>query len=121
LTERSHQLKRRKFITLVGGAAAAWPLAARAQQEAIRPLIGLLSPLSAAAATRNVAAFRSALRDHDYVEGRNMTLALRFGEGAPERMELLAASLLRLSLTCCSPARSPALRRDALRLGRFQL
>jgi ABC-type uncharacterized transport system substrate-binding protein len=88
-------MKRREFISLLGGAAA-WPLAARAQQEAIRPLIGLLSPLSAAAATRNVAAFRSALRDHGYVEGRNMTLALRFGEGAPERMELLARELVAL-------------------------
>jgi ABC-type uncharacterized transport system substrate-binding protein len=89
-------MKRREFITLVGGAAAAWPFAARAQQEPIRPLIALLSPLSAATASRNVAAFRSALRDYGYVEGRNMTLVLRFGEGAPERMEVLARELVAL-------------------------
>src|SRR5262245_56124476 len=71
---------RREFITLVGGAAAG-PLAARAQQAAmpVRPLIGVLSPLSAASASRNVTALRSALRDLGYVEGRNMTLALRYG------------------------------------------
>jgi hypothetical protein len=61
-------MKRRDFITLLGGSAA-WPLAARAQSSPIRPLIGFLSPLSAAAAAKNIAAFRSALRDLGYVEG----------------------------------------------------
>ena len=62
-------IRRRDFITLVGGVAAAWPLAARAQQPApLRPLIGVLSPLSAAAAARQIAAFRSALRDLGYVD-----------------------------------------------------
>ena len=80
------QLKRRDFITLLGGAAVGWPLAARAQQPApIRPLIGVLSPLSAAAARPLITAFRSALRDLGYVDGRNATLALRFGDGALER------------------------------------
>ena len=88
---------RREFITLLGGAAS-WPLAARAQQEPspIRPLIGVLSQLSAAAASRNMAAFRSGLRDHGYVEGGNATLELRFGDGAPERMAALAAELIAL-------------------------
>jgi putative tryptophan/tyrosine transport system substrate-binding protein len=89
-------MKRREFITLLGGAAVAWPLAARAQQAAM-PVIGLLSPLSATAATRNVAAFRSALRDLGYVEGRNMTLALRYGDGVPERMVPLARELVALN------------------------
>ena len=79
-------MRRRQFIMLLGGTAASWPLAARAQQSPVRPLIGVLSPISAAAATRNIAAFRSALRDLGHVEGRNMTLALRYGEGVPERM-----------------------------------
>jgi putative ABC transport system substrate-binding protein len=92
-------MKRREFITLLGGAAAAWPLAARAQQPAmpVRPLIGVLSPLSAASASRNVTALRSALRDLGYVEGRNMTFALRYGNGAPESMLPLARELVALN------------------------
>jgi putative ABC transport system substrate-binding protein len=89
-------MNRREFITLLGGAAA-WPLAAQAQPSPMRPLIGLLSPLSAAAASRNVTALRSALRDLGYVEGRNMTLALRYGNGAPERMLPLARELVALN------------------------
>jgi putative tryptophan/tyrosine transport system substrate-binding protein len=89
-------MKRRKFITLISGAAA-WPLAARAQPSPVRPLIGLLSPISAVAASRNVAAFRSGLRDLGYVEGRNMTLALRYGDGVAERMPLLARELVALN------------------------
>ena len=82
-------MKRRAFVTLLGGAAA-WPLAARAQQQPVRPLIGVLSPLSAASAARNIAGFRSGLRDLGYLEGRNVTLALRYGDGVPERMVPLA-------------------------------
>jgi putative ABC transport system substrate-binding protein len=88
-------VKRRDFITLLGGAAAAWPLAARAQQP-VRPLIGILSPLSAASAARNIAGFRSGLRDLGYLEGHNATLALRYGDGAPERMAPLAQELVAL-------------------------
>jgi putative tryptophan/tyrosine transport system substrate-binding protein len=90
-------MRRREFITRIAGLAAAWPFAARAQQAPIRPLIGVLSPLSAAAASRYDAAFRSALRDLGYVEGRNMTLALRYGDGAPERMAPLARELVALN------------------------
>ena len=89
---------RRDFITLLGAAAAAWPLAASAQQEPspIRPLIGLLVPLSVTAATHNVAAFQSALRDDGYVAGRNVTLELRYGEGALERLAPLVSELMAL-------------------------
>src|SRR5262245_41675689 len=93
---QSDRLKRRSFITLLGGAAA-WPLAASAQQSPIRPLIGVLSPLLAVLAARHHAAFRSGLRDLGYVEGRNVTLALRYGEGMPERMPLLARELVALN------------------------
>ena len=88
-------MRRRTFITLLGGAAATWPLAARAQQ-AVHPLIGILSPLSAASAARNIAAFRSGLRDLGYLEGRNATLEIRYGDGAPERMAPLAQELVAL-------------------------
>jgi putative ABC transport system substrate-binding protein len=92
-------MRRREFITLLGGAAAAWPVVARAQQNqssAVRPLIGVLSQLSAAAAAHNIAAFRAALRDLGYVEGRSATLELRYGDGAPERMAPLANELVAL-------------------------
>jgi putative ABC transport system substrate-binding protein len=89
-------MKRRAFIRLLGGAAAAWPLAASAQQQPVRPLIGVLSPLSAAWAARNIAGFRSGLRDLGYLEGRNVTLALRYGDGVPERMVPLAQDLVGL-------------------------
>src|SRR5262249_43407202 len=55
-------MRRREFITLLGGAVASWPLAARAQQQPVHPLIGVLSPLSAASAARNIAGFRSGER-----------------------------------------------------------
>ena len=93
---RGDRMKRRDFITLLGGAAAAWPLAARAQQQPVRPLIGILSPLSAASAARNIVAFRSGLRDLGYLEGRNATLEIRYGDGAPERMAPLAQELVAL-------------------------
>jgi hypothetical protein len=60
---------RREFITVLGGAAAAWPRAARAQKSTGRPLVGLLNPLSATAAAHVVGAFRRGMRDRDYLEG----------------------------------------------------
>jgi ABC-type uncharacterized transport system substrate-binding protein len=90
-------MKRREFITtLLGGAAAAWPLAARAQQPARLPLIGLISPLTQAAAVRNVEQFRKGLRDLGYVEGRSVALELRFADGRPERLPEVAAALVTL-------------------------
>jgi putative ABC transport system substrate-binding protein len=93
---RFDQLHRREFITLLGGAAIAWPLAARAQQPAGHPLIGVLSPSSPAATTRNIESLRAGLRDLGYVEGRNVTLALRFSEGVSARLPGLAAKLVAL-------------------------
>ena len=89
-------MNRRKFITLLGGAVAAWPLAARAQQAAGHPLIGVLSPLSQVTATRNIEGLRAGLRELGYVEGRNIRLALRFADGSPERMPALATELVAL-------------------------
>src|SRR5246127_1620093 len=103
---------RREVVALLGGAAAAWPLAASAQQQ---PLIGVLSPLSAASAARNIAGFRSGLRDLGYLEGRNATLALRYGDGAPERMAPLAQELVALKpdVLMIGGARSGALAAQA--------
>jgi putative ABC transport system substrate-binding protein len=89
-------MRRREFITLIGGATAGWPLTAPAQQSPTRPLIGLLSPLSRATAKPNVEAFRKGLRDLGHVEGRNIALELRFTEGMIERVPQLAAELIAL-------------------------
>src|SRR5262249_39844744 len=82
--------KRREFITLLGGAAVAWPVAARAQQSGM-PLIGFLSSLSLAATERFVAAFRQALRESGYVEGKSLTVEYRWAEGQYDRLPPFAA------------------------------
>jgi putative ABC transport system substrate-binding protein len=74
----------------------AWPRSARAQQAPMRPLVGLLSPLSQPRAMRNVEAFRSGLHDLGYIEGRNVALELRFAEGLASRLPQLAAELVAL-------------------------
>jgi putative tryptophan/tyrosine transport system substrate-binding protein len=89
-------LGRRKFLATLGGAAAAWPLVARAQQGERMRHIGVLSPPSPAAATRNIEALQAGLRDLGYVEGRNVTSVLRFAGGVPARLPELAAELVAL-------------------------
>ena len=86
-------MNRREFITLLGGTAAAWPLAAWAQSG---PLIGVLSPVSVATAARNIAALRAGLRDLGYAEGRNIGIEFRFAGGVTGRLADLAAELIAL-------------------------
>jgi len=95
-------MRRRDFITLLGcsaaaGAAVLRPQLLAAQPSSIRPLVGVLSPLSMAAAARYIAALRSSLRDLGYVEGRSLTLALRYGDGVPGRLPPLASELVALN------------------------
>jgi putative tryptophan/tyrosine transport system substrate-binding protein len=89
------QLRRREFITLLCGAAAACPPAAHAQQTSSHPLIGVLSPLSSAGAA-HIEAFRAGLRELGYVEGRNITIEFRFADGEIERLPELATELVAL-------------------------
>jgi putative tryptophan/tyrosine transport system substrate-binding protein len=89
-------MKRREFIALLGGTAAAWPLAARAQQPAM-PLIGVLSPSSVVGSARNIKAFRQGLRDLGYVEGQNVAIEYRFAEGVLERLTSLTLELVALN------------------------
>jgi putative ABC transport system substrate-binding protein len=88
-------MRRRDFIALVGGAAAAWPLAARAQQPTM-PVVGFLSSRSPGESTDVVAAFRRGLRQMGFAEGQNAIIAFRWAEGRYERLPTLASDLVDL-------------------------
>jgi putative ABC transport system substrate-binding protein len=88
------QFRRREFITLLGGAAAAWPLAARAQQRSM-PVIGLLDQRAPEELTDRLRRFREGLAEAGFVEGRNVSIDYRWAENKPERMPELVADLVR--------------------------
>jgi putative ABC transport system substrate-binding protein len=88
------QLKRREFITLLGGAAAMWPLAVHAQ-ERVRPLIGLLAPGSAAAQVETINAVRQGLKEAGFVEGENIAIEIALAGGQFDKLPELAAGLVR--------------------------
>jgi ABC-type uncharacterized transport system substrate-binding protein len=103
-----HQWKRREFITLLGGAAAAWPLTSRAQQSGRIYRIGVLETSPAASNAANFDALRKGLRELGYVEGQNLVLDYGSADGRPERYPQLVTELLHLNVDLIVTRGTPA-------------
>src|SRR5262245_517884 len=102
-------MRRREFITLAGGAAAVWPLAARAQQAPL-PVVGVLSAEWPNLFSDRLRALHDGLRETGYVEGRNLAIEYRWAEGRNDRLPALAAELVRRQVNVIGSTSTPAVR-----------
>jgi putative ABC transport system substrate-binding protein len=102
-------VRRREFITVLGGGATvAWPLVARAQQQAAMPVVGYLSALSEAQAAHQLAAFRRGLTEGGFVEGQNVAIQFRWADGEYDRLPAMATALVRRQVAVIVAHPTPA-------------
>src|SRR5262245_61640452 len=104
-------IRRREFITLLGGAAA-WPLAARAQQLGNRPIVGFLGQSTPLGESERAAAFARRLHDLGWIEGRTIAIEYRWADGRSERLAEIAAEFAQLKVDIIVTGGTPAQTRD---------